>query len=346
MEIKVLCHCGVKYKFDVEPVEGRMPFTVKCPSCATEATEFANAHIRRSLGISATPPVPVAAVPAGAAAGPVAASPVAPTVPKLRVAGHAPVGLSVPAAETSGAPPEPPPVPPVRVPLAPSAAPAKPKKPPSFGLGLVGALLGAVVGVGIWLLVHQFIGAKSKFLILGVGFFAGFGARFLSRDEGSQQLGMIAAALTLTGVFGVQYFIAYQDMFGEDLTAEIAEELKLEVAEAKKILAQMPNESDDEIRTYLASSDEDEDEGEKIDPRSITAEDIKLFREETLPFYKGLANGGVLIEDRQKEVKENVEELKQSSGMKLWLIVQGFGMFKLGLLIASCGLAYRMSANA
>jgi len=54
----------------------------------------------------------------------------------------------------------------------------------------------------------------------------------------------------------------------------------------------------------------------------------------------------VAVKDYVQETATNVEELKQSSGMKLLLIARGFGMFKLGLLIASCGLAYRMSANA
>jgi hypothetical protein len=187
-------------------------------------------------------------------------------------------------------------------------------------------------------------------LILGVGFFAGLGARYLSRDEGSQQLGMIAAALTLMGVFGTQYYIAYQDMFGFDPKELATEDFQMEVTEAKKVLAQMPNESDQEIRVYLASAhneeNEDEEEVEKIDAKSITDEDIKFFKDESLPRYKGLVSGAIVVDELQKEAEKNVEEMKESAGVKLWLVVQGFGMFKLGLLIASCGLAYRVSANA
>ena len=47
-----------------------------------------------------------------------------------------------------------------------------------------------------------------------------------------------------------------------------------------------------------------------------------------------------------KEMAKEVKEFKESPGVKLWLVVQGFGMFKLGLLIASCGMAYRIIANA
>jgi hypothetical protein len=53
MEIKVLCACGTKYKFDVEPVNGRMPWPVKCPSCSADGTPQANEIIQQAL--AATP---------------------------------------------------------------------------------------------------------------------------------------------------------------------------------------------------------------------------------------------------------------------------------------------------
>jgi hypothetical protein len=45
MEIKVQCDCGLRFKFDVEPVQGRMPTAVSCPECGTDATEAANAQL-------------------------------------------------------------------------------------------------------------------------------------------------------------------------------------------------------------------------------------------------------------------------------------------------------------
>jgi outer membrane protein assembly factor BamB len=58
MEIKVICQCGVKFAFDIEPVNGRMPCTIRCPSCDADATTQANAAIAEKLG--ATSPAPVA----------------------------------------------------------------------------------------------------------------------------------------------------------------------------------------------------------------------------------------------------------------------------------------------
>src|SRR5580658_783014 len=50
MTIKVQCPCGSKYSFEVEPVEGRMPFTVNCPTCNADGTEMANQLIAEASG--------------------------------------------------------------------------------------------------------------------------------------------------------------------------------------------------------------------------------------------------------------------------------------------------------
>ena len=61
MEIKIECQCGTKFKFDVEPVNGRMPVGIGCPNCQLDATAAANAIIAQQLGHAApsapaTPP--------------------------------------------------------------------------------------------------------------------------------------------------------------------------------------------------------------------------------------------------------------------------------------------------
>jgi hypothetical protein len=66
MELKVLCECGQKFKFDVEPVNGRMPFAVNCPVCESDATAPANILIAEQLASAAppqisAPPPPIAA---------------------------------------------------------------------------------------------------------------------------------------------------------------------------------------------------------------------------------------------------------------------------------------------
>jgi len=50
MTIKVQCLCGSKYSFEVEPVDGRMPFAVQCPACNADGTEIANQMIAETGG--------------------------------------------------------------------------------------------------------------------------------------------------------------------------------------------------------------------------------------------------------------------------------------------------------
>jgi uncharacterized protein YxjI len=71
VEVKVLCSCGTKYKFEVEPVRGRMPSAVQCPACGADGTVTANEYLACLPGVA----VPAAETPAPSR---VAAPPAAP----------------------------------------------------------------------------------------------------------------------------------------------------------------------------------------------------------------------------------------------------------------------------
>jgi hypothetical protein len=43
--VKVECGCGQRYAFEIEPVDGHMPTSVKCPACGADGTAAANAFI-------------------------------------------------------------------------------------------------------------------------------------------------------------------------------------------------------------------------------------------------------------------------------------------------------------
>ena len=62
--IKIVCHCGQKYAFEVQPVNGRMPVAVNCPVCGRDGTIAANESIRKMLHgkTQPLPPPSVAAV--------------------------------------------------------------------------------------------------------------------------------------------------------------------------------------------------------------------------------------------------------------------------------------------
>lgn len=47
--IKIVCQCGQKYAFEVQPRDGKMPWLVACPVCKRDGTEEANRIIASLL---------------------------------------------------------------------------------------------------------------------------------------------------------------------------------------------------------------------------------------------------------------------------------------------------------
>jgi hypothetical protein len=140
MEIKVQCPCGTKYKFEVEPVNNRMPMPVSCPACGADGTALANEFLRASQ-TAPTPQVQVRAVPVArpvAAPAPVPRSPSQPPIPP-------PIGPAGAAAAT---------VVPPRVATPPIVVVAPPKPATKSTNVLVGTLIAlcflAFMGYGTW----------------------------------------------------------------------------------------------------------------------------------------------------------------------------------------------------
>jgi len=363
MELKVQCDCGQKYKFDVEPVNGRMPFTVACPICGADGTAKANAIFSETyVHQIPAPPTPFrpASVPPRPTSPPTTPPPLTPEQPRLRV--------NIPAVGAP-APSTPPPISPLAAPAPLSRtmtsfakqsvadAQTQPGGKPSFALGLLGGFLGALIGATIYYLVFKVIGYSitgfqtrlvATFLALGVGGLAGFGAHFLGKGEGSKELGGITAILVVAGVIGAQYFVAlgwwHKTTHGfEDAGFAMIVDTAKEVAKA------IPTGSDAEIRNYLAKDAVGEDE--KPDPKAISDDDVKQFREKQLPEFQDLASGKETKEQyfanhgidpaKIKKAEDTVEDTFQ--GLFLLLLLSKVGIFS---LIASAGLAFKMSTNA
>src|SRR6185503_2380597 len=53
INVKIQCSCGQKFGFDVEPVNGRMPWQVNCPGCGADQTNEANEILARGAGAPA-----------------------------------------------------------------------------------------------------------------------------------------------------------------------------------------------------------------------------------------------------------------------------------------------------
>ena len=205
MELKVVCSCGQKYKFDVEPVHGQMPFAVNCPACGLDGTQQAN-NLLAQMPLAASAPV-AAAVPA------VPFAPAPAPAGSLRInrpaisAAPPPIAAPLSMGTTSSSPPASRPGPAARMPKYMQADPSTTTN--SFLLGVLGAILGAIVGVVLMVSASMFLGFKFPLLGTIMGAIIGFGARLLYRGTDSTLGGMAAvvALITITAtlylMFGV-----------------------------------------------------------------------------------------------------------------------------------------------
>lgn len=180
LEIKVVCNCGQKFKFDVEPVNGLMPFVVNCPICGADGTAAANAILAQT---SPAPPPPRT---------------LAPNTARIHLNRESPAPSLAPS--VSAPPP---------LPAATRAPGVKTTGTSKRGLGILGAFLGAGLGVGLMYAFYEFAGFRFPLLGIGIGVLTGYGARILFKG-GDNILGIISACLSLVAVVGALYL-----MYGE-----------------------------------------------------------------------------------------------------------------------------------
>lgn len=338
IELKVQCDCGQKYKFDVEPVNGQMPFTVACPVCGVDGTEKANGLLQQLPPEPATQPSKPVALQA-----------------RLRISSSAPQTTSPPpppplAPVTAVAPP--PPIGAMRPAPAPAAAAKKDRGKPSFGLGLLGGALGTLVGTLLYYLIFHFLGFRLKLLAVGVGALAGWGAEYLGRGEGSKELGGLTAIFVLAGIIGAQYLVALSWWHKAVPSSMFNSAYTNSVIEARAVIKAVPTGSDEEIRNYLAQEQagEDGEVGAKPNPASITKEDIKEFREKDLPQFQDLASGKITHEQYNaihgvNTIREQSQDSEEGTFKAVFLLLL-LSRSNLVSLCLAAGLAFKMSTNA
>jgi len=344
IELKVQCDCGQKYKFDVEPVNDRMPFTVACPVCGKDGTAKANAILQQSA---------VYQIPSSAAAVP-------PPPPPPLASVSSGLRVNIPSVGSANVPP--PPIAPVSVAPVPAARSGtsfaargaaavqeQPGRKPSFALGLLGGFLGALVGATIYYFVFKISGWRIGLLAIGVGALAGWSADFLGRGEGSKELGGITAILVVVGVIGAQYFVALG--WWHDAVHKI-EDLgyTANVAEAKEVVKAIPTGSDGEIRQYLFKQ-RVSDADEQSTVKTVTDAEVKDFRQNQLREYQDLASGK---ETREQYLAKNgidsnamkkFQDTSEDTFKDIFLVLM-FSKMGIFSLIVAAGLAYKMSTNA
>ena len=346
MELKVICACGQKFKFDVELVGGRMPFAVNCPVCQADGTAAANALLAEKFMF--VPPAPVAVAPLAAqniSAPP--PPPVAPLASGLRINRESPAPAPVaPAATGNHSAPA---IGSARPFAAQVAALAEREKQSSFSKGLLGAVIGTLVGVLVYFLIFKYTGYRIKLLAIGIGGLAGWLADFMGKGEGSKELGVITATLVLAGVVGAQYFVAL-GWWHEFSAAELkvaASAYTEAVAQAREAVKAVPTGSEMEIRAYLAKSPV----GGKASPAEVSADEVKGFHDGQLPQLHALADGTISRVDyeKQNDIKSSMSKEEQQSeentfkGIFLLLLLSKANLFSLA---AAAGLAFKLSTNA
>ena len=360
IELKVHCDCGQKYKFDVEPVDNRMPFTVTCPICQRDGTEKANAMLQQ---MTVFQPVAAVPTPAPAAATPPPFKGAVADPPPIAVAAAAParlrVNLSTPAQAPAAAVSEgaPPPIAPLGVVLPPTsgrtraaaaaATEVDPAKKPNFPLGMLGGFVGALVGAIIYYLIYRFTGVRIG-LALGVGALAGWAANYFSKGEGSKELGGITVVFVIVGIIFAQYFVALEKWHKVVHSYEDAGYSE-SVKEATAAVEAVPTGSDGEIRLYLAK--QEVEDGEAIKPSTVSDREVKEFREKTLPEYQNLASGKLTKEQYLAQFGLDTAKLKKFEdesegtfkGVFMLIMLSRVGLIS---MVIGAGVAYKMCTNA
>jgi hypothetical protein len=200
IELKIQCDCGQKIKFDVEPVNNQMPFTVKCPMCGADGTAKANVLLQAQAAsqpatvASLVPPVP------------------ATEQPRLRI--NSPAGSAALSSDEPG-------VTSLSQRGTPFLAAARPPKEINVQLGVVGAIVGALIGLGIWYLLFKSANSGSArmslfgrpdnaaYFMVVIGLLAGFGAWILGGRGIDSSLGTAAAICTVLVILIGQFMFVH-----------------------------------------------------------------------------------------------------------------------------------------
>ena len=366
IEIKVQCDCGQKYKFDVEPANGRMPYHVTCPVCGLDGTKKANALLSAPAPVaiaavplpaidvpalpsvaaapSPQPPapapirismgVPSPAAPAGVVAPPApaavaTAAPVAavPEQPRLRIGGFA-----HPAASSPGAVAPPPPVSSAPRAIPAMAVPSKgisaPAEKSNLFLGIGGAVGAGTIAMIAWYFLIKITGYEIGYAAWGVGLLTGIGARALGRS-GSTLLGVVAGLCAFLAITGGQFLYAKSEVDKSmDEMAQEAFNSRMEYAQAAQNV-----QTDDQIKALLMKHE--------FDGEQPTAEDVKTFRETELPQLKEFAGG----KPSKAEFEKDFKKIKDTFVYKILLFKESVGLFTLLWVVLGVSSAYKLGSR-
>jgi len=205
----------------------------------------------------------------------------------------------------------------------------------NFALSLTGVFLGAFLGLLIWHLIYRYTGWNIKLMAIGIGCLAGVAPQLLGHYRG-KLMGFLAAVVALGAIFTTQYLNArlqFDEFAGEIQTDFYAEQL----AYAKRAITAIPNETDEEIRNFLAK--EFSIEEYRVKPEDIETEDITDLKTE-LPKLRDLASGKITKEEFNKDFIAGQEELEESGALGIYFLIRTLGLFNIVNIVLGVGAAY------
>ncbi len=212
------------------------------------------------------------------------------------------------------------------------AAPAKAGREPNQGLGMAGAVVGALIGAALWFAVIKFTGRSGGFMALVVGALAGLGARTLGRTT-SSTLGGVACVATLI-VLGIMVRLAIVRTIEEKQAPQLALQFKAAMDRAQALVNAQ---TDAELKPFVIQTIPMAD----MSGSQVTEDQIKAFRATEVPKAQAQLN------DKDYRAKfESGERKRYRAGYPLeeaW--DEAFGMigllWLLGGVLASAKLAMK-----
>lgn len=287
MEVKILCTCGTKYKFDVDDAVRTLTDPITCPSCGVDGTAAANDYLAQAAPPPPMPP-PVSVVP---------------TVAKPAVF---PSGggktIPLPGSHVPG----------------PAAQKKRAFGEPNLLMGTVGAAVGGLIGMVVWYGLIVMLNWEFGMLAWGIGGLVGFGCRTLSGGY-SPKLGLIAAACAVVAILGGEFFGTRSkvDGFFQKMTKNAYEE---HMEYAKEAVTKT---TEAEMRAFIAQHESDDDK--TITPEAVTAAQISEFKKEQSEL-KDFINGKPNKEQFLKEINGHLRSADMQwvifkNSFSLWTIL-------------------------
>jgi hypothetical protein len=376
MEVKILCPCGAKYKFDVEPLHGKLPGPVQCPVCATDGTAAGNAIVAQQL---AARTAAAAAMPAGAS-GANAGEPriVIPVVPKsnnpisiskpatpaptpIQVGASAPASLAPPppppsvrpVAPSSGsgtalsvasiAPAHPAPVHAAAAPVAPVAGGALSQAKSIKALRAAGAnntmgIIGAVVAglVGMFVWFGITIATNREFGLLAWGLGGLIGAVARGLGRGVSNPLGLAAGAVAFVTILGGQYLATRHITNSFMTLGVPEMYGAQVAYAKEVSAAK---NDEELKAVIAKHESEDDE--PVKPSDIDATRLAEFKKTELPELRKFSEGKMTQAEFEKKHREDLEQVLGTG----FVLKESFSLWTLLWLFFGVGTAYRLGSG-